>query len=158
MLQLLPDRLPWFIAGPLFGLCVVALYAIANQRLGVSTTYLRVASYVVNRSEAEMWRVWFFVGVVLGSFLVALLRGGPSFSLDFGALGAALPLLLLVPLLYVGGTLIGYGARWAGGCTSGHALSGTSSLSPASWAAALTFFATAVGVTFLIHVLTGGAL
>jgi uncharacterized membrane protein YedE/YeeE len=53
---------------------------------------------------------------------------------------------------------MGYGARWAGGCTSGHGLSGSSIVSPASLAAAATFMATAVVLTALLHVVSGGAL
>ena len=61
-------------------------------------------------------------------------------------------------LLFASGVLIGTGARLAGGCTSGHGISGTSSLSIASLAATGTFMATAIGVTLLVHALTGGAL
>ena len=157
-MQLLPDRIPWFIAGPLIGLLVVALYAVANQRLGVTGSYLQVATFLRDRTRAEMWRVWFFVGLFAGALLATVLRGGPSFGLGYGALGLALPLVVLVPVLFLAGVLMGYGARWAGGCTSGHGLSGTASLSPASLVAAATFFATAVLVTFLLHILTGGIL
>jgi hypothetical protein len=155
---LLSNPLPWYVSGPLIGLLVVGLYAVTNQRLGVSGTYLQVANFFYDRPRAEMWRVWFFVGVLCGSFVAGWLQGGPILSLAYGALGAVLPLTLLLPVLFLGGGLIGFGARWAGGCTSGHAISGTSSLSPASWATAITFFVTAVVVTLIIHTLTGGAL
>ncbi len=157
-MPLLSNPMPWYVSGPLIGLLVVCLYAVANQRLGVSGTYLQVANFFRDRPRAEMWRVWFFVGVLCGSFVAGLLEGGPTLSLAYGALGAVLPLALLPPTLFLGGVFIGFGARWAGGCTSGHAISGTSSLSPASWIAAVTFFVTAVVVTHIIHVLTGGAL
>jgi uncharacterized membrane protein YedE/YeeE len=49
--------------------------------------------------------------------------------------------------------LVGYGAKLAGGCTSGNGLSGTSALSPASLAATATFFATAIAVSFVIEAL-----
>ena len=62
-----------------------------------------------------------------------------------------------MPVLLAAGVLMGYGARWAGGCTSGHGMTGVISLSPASLAATATFFATAVAVTALVHRLTGGA-
>ena len=45
-MELLPDRLPWFIAGPIIGLLVVALYAVANKHLGVTTAYLQVMTLV----------------------------------------------------------------------------------------------------------------
>lgn len=158
MIHLLPDRVPWYIAGPLIGLLIVALYALANQRLGVSGSYLQVVTFVRNRRLAETWRVWFFVGLAGGALAATLLQGGPSVGLGYGLLARVVPLVALVPLLFGAGVLMGYGARWAGGCTSGHGLSGTASLSPASLAAAGTFFATAVGLTLLLHMLTGGAL
>ena len=158
MPHLLPDRVPWYVVGPLIGLCVIALYALANRRLAVSGSYLQVVALVRGRPVAEMWRIWFFVGLGAGALLVALLRGGPVLTLGYGALGALLPLALLIPVLFVGGVLIGYGARWGGGCTSGHGIGGTSGLAPDSWVATASFMAAAVLVTGLIHVLTGGAL
>ena len=68
------------------------------------------------------------------------------------------PLPALIPILFAAGVLMGYGARWAGGCTSGHGVCGTSVLSPGSIAATATFMATAIAVTFILHILTGGAL
>ena len=52
--------------------------------------------------------------------------------------------------------LIGYGAKTAGGCTSGNGLSGTAIGSKASFVATMTFMATAVGVSFLTEALFGG--
>jgi uncharacterized membrane protein YedE/YeeE len=87
-----------------------------------------------------------------------VLRGGAMGGTDYGALGRFLPIGAIVPVLFFGGALIGFGTRWAEGCTSGHGLAGIPSRSPASFAAAATFFATAVGVTFLVQLVTGGAL
>lgn len=156
-MDILPERLPWFIAGPAIGLCVVALYALINRPLGATTAYLETFKFARGR-RFEPWRVWFFGGLVAGGFVATLLRGGLSFNLDYGRLGEKVPLILLVPLLVVAGLVMGYGARWSGGCTSGHGIRGTASLSPASWAATATFMATAVGVTFILHLATGGAL
>jgi uncharacterized membrane protein YedE/YeeE len=64
---------------------------------------------------------------------------------------------LLVPLLLLVGLAMGYGARWAGGCTSGHGISGCSAGSPESLVATGTFFGVAVAVTLVVHALTGGA-
>lgn len=158
MVELLPDRVPWFLGGPALGLLVVALYGIANQRLGVSGSYVHVATLLRRGPKVEMWRVWFFVGLAAGAALVAAMRGGASVGLGYGALGLLLPLAALVPLLFVAGVVMGYGARWGGGCTSGHGISGVASLSPASIVAAASFMATAVAVTLILHVVTGGAL
>lgn len=154
----MPDQAPWFIVGPLMGLCVVALYALANQRLGVTGSYIEVLARARGRPQVQPWRIWFFLGLFGGALIVALLRGGPTFQLGYGALGALLPLGLLVPVLFVSGIFVGLGGRWAGGCTSGHGLSGSASLSPASLVATATFIGTGILVTFALHVLTGGAL
>jgi hypothetical protein len=72
-----PDRLPRYIAGPAIGLLVVALSAVGNRRLGVTTSYLQTARFFVDRPRSELWSVWYVVGLIAGSFAVALLRGGP---------------------------------------------------------------------------------
>lgn len=156
-LDVMPDRAPWYFVGPGMGIVIVLLYAIANKRLGVSGSYVQVRQLVLGRPLAEPWRVWFFIGMVVGAGLVALLRGGIQPTLEYGALGRALPLAALVPILFVGGAIAGFGARWAEGCTSGHGMSGTASRSPASWTAAVTFFLTAVAVTLALQAATGGA-
>jgi uncharacterized membrane protein YedE/YeeE len=156
--DILPDRLAWYIAGPCIGLCVVALYALLNERMGVTTSYQTIVQMVTRNPVREAWRVWFFLGLFGGSFLAVALQGGPHLSTGYGALGAFVPFAVLVPLLFLGGLLSGFGARWGGGCTSGHGISGMASLSPASIAATVTFMATAVALTLLLHALTGGDL
>jgi uncharacterized membrane protein YedE/YeeE len=157
MIELLPDRLPWYVAGPVIGLCVVALFALSNQRMGVTSSFVEMGTVLRGRPPTQAWRLWFFIGLAAGAALVGFLQGGLALGLSYGALGAILPIAILIPVLFVGGTLIGYGARVAGGCTSGHGISGVSSLSPASFVATGTFMATAVLVTLAIHWLTGGA-
>ena len=130
MSQVLPEQLPWWVAGPGVGLCVVALYALANLKLGVSGGWLQLLFLAERRPLTEPWRLWFTGALVAGAFLAA-------------ALGA--------------GRTSGYGARWAGGCTSGHGISGCSAGSPESFAATATFFGVAVAVTLVVHLLTGGA-
>ena len=157
-MELLPDRLPWFIGGPLIGLLVVALYAVANKHLGVTTSYMQVVTFVRSPRMAEMWRVWFFGGLVAGSLLAAFLRGGPSPSLSYGALADLLPIAIIVPVLFAAGLLMGFGARWGGGCTSGHGIGGTAILSPGALVGIATIMATAIGLTLIVHLITGGAL
>ena len=108
-MDVLPDRLDWFIAGPIIGLLTVALYAVANKHLGVTTSYLQVMTFVRSPRTAEMWRVWFFGGLVLGALVAVFLRGGPSANLDYGALADLLPIAAIVPVLFVAGLLMGFG-------------------------------------------------
>ena len=151
------DVLAWYIAGPLFGLCVVALYLVGNRRLGVSGSYLHAGKAVLRRGAFEPWRLWFFGGLLLGAAGAALSRGR-FLEGGYGALAETLSPAALTPTLLIAGVLIGYGARYAGGCTSGHGLAGCSSLSEGSLLTTVTFFSVAVGVTWLIHLLSGGAL
>jgi uncharacterized membrane protein YedE/YeeE len=158
MPHILPERIPWFVAGPLIGLLVVAMYALANVPLGISGAYVEVATFLRRRPSALRWRVWYFVGLVAGAALAAALRGGLAFDPGYAALGRAVPPAALPPLLLTAGALMGYGARWAGGCTSGHGLCGTSVRSPGSFIATVTFMGTAIGVTEILHILSGGTL
>lgn len=97
-----------------------------------------------------------FLGMlVVGGALGALLSGTWKARLDLGPLhqmltgGGVLSLLVL----FAGGILVGFGTRMAGGCTSGHGLSGCSRLQPGSLAATASFFGTAVAISFLLEAL-----
>jgi len=79
----------------------------------VSGAYRQVRFLVLGQAITETWRVCFFGGLIAGSLLAAILRGGPNFTLGYGNLAAVLPLALLVPTLFAGGILIGFGSRWA---------------------------------------------
>jgi uncharacterized protein len=157
VLKLFPAQLPWWLAGPGMGLCVVALYGLANRRLGVSGAWLAAVVAPVERRRGERWRVEFLVALVVGA-LVFGLAGSATRPTGYPVLSATLPGWGLVLLLAGGGLALGYGARWAGGCTSGHGLSGCAAGSPDSLAATGTFFAVAVAVTFAAQALSGGAL
>ena len=156
MLHLLPHRLPWWLAGPGIGLCVVALYALGSMRLGVSGAWLQVMALARGRRPSEPWRLWFLGGLIGGVATAALL--GTITLHGYGALGSELSPWALVLLLLAGGVAIGYGARWAGGCTSGHGISGCSARSPASFVTTAMFFGVAVALSLGVHALTGGRL
>ena len=157
-MHILPDRVPWYIVGPLMGLTVVAFFAIANKPMGATTAYAETFQFAARRKVKEFWRVWLFVGMAAGALLVSVLRGGPSLTMSYGLLGTLVPVGLLIPILFGAGLAMGFGARWSGGCTSGHGIRGMSALSPASIAATMTFMAVAVSLTFFLHVVTGGSL
>ncbi|MFN0029962.1 MAG: YeeE/YedE thiosulfate transporter family protein [Acidimicrobiales bacterium] len=90
--------------------------------------------------------------VLLGGFLAAVVSGrfelrgdmGPAFA-DLVVSGNG-----MWPVLFVGGVLVGFGTRLAGGCSSGHGLSGCSRFQPASIVATAVFFGTAVAVSTLL--------
>jgi uncharacterized membrane protein YedE/YeeE len=99
------------------------------------------------------WRGWFLIGVVLGGTLFMVLSGGQLFhgygwlTRTFHGAGGG---IAIAALLLLSGGLIGYGAKLAGGCTSGNGLTGVSLLSPAALVSTATFFSTAIVVSFVI--------
>jgi uncharacterized membrane protein YedE/YeeE len=147
------DQLAWYVAGPVLGLCVVAVRALFNARLGVTGGFSELLGRLGRGSLRVDWRGWFALGVIGGATAFAVAAGGPDFhgygwltDTFHGGARVAIPVVLLVA-----GVLIGWGAKAAGGCTSGNGLSGTALLSPASLAATATFFATAIVVSFAIE-------
>ena len=124
-----------------------------------------------NWKEAGLWNLVFIAGVALGGFLAVTFLGMPDVGAhisdatraDLMALGLT-ELTGMVPpelfswgamanpaalvLVVVGGFLVGFGARYAGGCTSGHAISGLADLQLPSLVAVLGFFAGGLLVTF----------
>lgn len=155
---LLPDRLPWYIAGPALGLLVVGFFLFTNQPLGATGAYVETARTVRRQQGAVTWRAFYFVGIALGGYVAVQLKDvgfdpRPGYDIlveeGTGNLGLSMPVAAV--LIFAGALVMGYGARMAGGCTSGHGICGTAQRSPASWAATITFMATAVMTTFVIN-------
>jgi uncharacterized membrane protein YedE/YeeE len=150
---MLNHQLPWFIGGPVLGLCVVVIRLLLGERLGVTGGYSEIVERVRGRATAFDWRSWFVVGLIVGAAIFAIAAGGPDFH-GYGWMTDTFHGSSQVPivgaLLVASGVLIGFGAKAAGGCTSGNGLAGSSMLSSASLVATATFFATAIGVSFLI--------
>lgn len=142
------------MVGPLIGLCPVILYAVANKHLGASGAYAQAARAVVRKST-EPWRAYYFLGLVVGTGVAAVLQGGPRLHLGYQFIAGFVPLWAAGVVLFVSGVMMGYGARWAGGCTSGHGLCGTAIRSAGSFVSTATFFATAIAVSFALQFLTG---
>lgn len=159
MFDVLPDRLPWFIGGPILGVLIVGLFAVANQPLGASGAYVQTSGLLRRRPQVVVWRVWYFVGLFVGGVLVTqLLREGAEIRSGYDALRAVFPLWATIPLVFGGATLLGYGAAVAGGCTSGHGMCGTAQRSPASLTVTATFMTTAILTTLVLRIATGGDL
>lgn len=130
--------------------------------------------------KAQAWRLAFAVGVVIGGFLAwqilspaeAAVAISEATRADLAALGISdqtglVPRQLMswdalgsIPgliVLVVGGFLVGFGTRWAGGCTSGHAITGLSNLQFVSLIAVLGFFAGGlISTHWLLPLILGG--
>lgn len=180
VIEFLKQPWPWWIAGPLIGLMVPALLLFDNKHFGISSTMRDFCAFVIpgpvkyfkyNLKE-HSWRNIYVLGVLLGGLLSAtLLRSEANISLspktitDLQALGITdfsglMPnelfaldrIISLNGLIFVvlGGFFVGFGTRYADGCTSGHAITGLSLLSPASFVAVLGFFAGGLISTHLL--------
>ncbi len=90
--------------------------------------------------------VLFLAMMAAGAFAAAILRGGFAIHVDLGAVYARVVASgrRAIPALAVGGLMVGVGTRMAGGCTSGHGLSGCGRLVPSSLAATAAFFGVGV--------------
>ena len=149
------DRCPWYIAGPVLGLVIIGLRATVNKPLGALGGYIDVTEHVTRLSRLG-FSAFLLAGIVSGGALFALTTGSSSPSPSYNGLLPSDPVLQLAILL-VAGFAMGVGARSAGGCTSGHGLTGMSLGSPASIVAAMTFFGTAVALAHVWAWLAGAA-
>ncbi len=158
MLEFLQKPWPWYVAGPLIGLTVPILLLIGNKTFGISSSLRHVcaACFPANISffkydwKKEAWNLFFAVGIIVGGVIAANFLSNPDPLVISPALSSELASYGitnqsgLVPLdlfnwnslltargfilMVVGGLLVGFGTRYAGGCTSGHAIMGLSSL------------------------------
>lgn len=103
------------------------------------------------------WQWLLVVGIIIGSLISALLSGDFRWqwvpSLWEAAFGGNLLLRVIVAL--VGGVCVGFGARWADGCTSGHGISGALQLAVSSWISAICFFIGGILTAHIIFMLIG---
>ena len=95
----------------------------------------------------------FLGALILGGSIGATIRGDIGIQMDMGSVhrelfGQGFAILMT---LFVGGALVGFGTQLAGGCTSGHGLSGVSRLVPASLIATMSFFGAAIIFSMIIH-------
>jgi uncharacterized membrane protein YedE/YeeE len=145
------STLPWYVAGPVIGLTIVVLLGLANRRFGVTGALTDLAVGTAAGRRLGSWRVWMVLGMAGGSLIYALAAGAPDAGRSYGWLTDHLSTGGVAVALFAGGTLIGFGARWAGGCTSGHGLTGVALTSRASLVAIATMMATAVATSLLLQ-------
>jgi uncharacterized membrane protein YedE/YeeE len=130
------------LGGALIGLAAVALMGAIGRIAGVSGIAARLLPPYADGGLAG--RLAFVLGIVVAPLLVALVTG----TLPVPTIDAATPVLLLA------GILVGFGAVWGNGCTSGHGVCGLARLSLRSLVATGVFMATAIATVFLArHVL-----
>lgn len=160
---------PWYVAGPIIGLIVPLLLILGNKSLGVSSSLRHVCAACVPAKipffkydwKKEVWNLFFVVGIGLGGFLSAQFLANPSeIALnpelvselsDYGIkdYSSLVPVDIFnwenltsvkgLIMVVLGGFLVGFGTRYAGGCTSGHTIMGLSTLQWPSLIATISF-------------------
>ncbi len=172
------DSWPWFVAGPAIGLFVPALLLTGNYLFGVSSNLRHICAAIIpgqleylhhDWRRDGLWNLIFLFGIVIGGFLAA--HFGPTHDIaistatkealtklgihDFSGFAPsevfnwhALFTLRGFVSIIVGGFLVGFGT--AGGCTSGHAISGLADLQLPSLIAVVGFFAGGLAATYFL--------
>jgi uncharacterized protein len=158
MLDILKNPWPWYIAGPLIGLTVPILLILGNKSFGISSSLRHICAACIPANipffkyewTKEVWNLFFVAGILLGGIVAVSLLANPnpmSIHPDLAAELSGYGITnydSIVPvdifnwstlftlkgflMMVVGGFMIGFGTRYAGGCTSGHAIMGLSNL------------------------------
>jgi uncharacterized protein len=171
---------PWYVAGPAIGLFVPALLIVGNGVFGVSVNLRHMCSAVLpgrleyfryDWKRIGGWNLCFTAGILVGAFLASHWSGPQNIAISVQTHLALAKLgihdftgvaprelfswaALLTPRGFVsvvlGGAMVGFGTAYAGGCTSGHAISGLADLQLSSLIAVLAFFAGGLIATHFI--------
>lgn len=154
----LSEPWPWYVAGPLIGLTVPVLLLLGNKSFGISSSLRHICAACMPANipffsydwKREAWNLFFVTGILIGAFISMQLLPSSrpveihqnlSYELESYGItetGALMPPELFnVTMLFslkgfilmvIGGFAVGFGTRYAGGCTSGHSIMGLSNL------------------------------
>jgi uncharacterized membrane protein YedE/YeeE len=160
---------PWYIAGPLVGLTVPALLLLGNKHFGISANLRHACAtcfpanipFFKYNYKKEVWNLFFIAGIFAGGAIAALLLANPAPVIvhpklvqelagygitDFTGMvpkqlysWESLLSFRGIMMMVGGGLLVGFGSRYAGGCTSGHSIMGLSDLQWPSLVATIFF-------------------
>ena len=169
MIELLKQPWPWYVAGPLIGLTVPALLILGNKSFGISSSLRHICascfpaniSFFKYNWKKEIWNLFFVFGIFIGGVLTvsflstpAPLEVHPNLAAELAGYGITnysniIPVEIInwqslftikgFTIMVAGGFLVGFGTRYAGGCTSGHAIMGLSNLQLPSLIATISF-------------------
>lgn len=187
MLEFVSQPWPWFVSGPIIALVMASLILMGKSFGMSSNLRTicamggagAVSDFFRYDWRSKTWNLVFVLGTILGGFLAAnFLTSTEALSLNPATITALEELgfeqvgesylpseifsgsglsLRAIGILLIGGLLVGFGTRYAGGCTSGHAISGLSNLQWPSLLAVVGFFIGGLTMTFLIFPLIFGA-
>jgi uncharacterized protein len=169
MFDFIKQPWPWYVAGPLIGLMVSALLLIGNKSFGISSSLRHVCAACLPLKipffqydwKKEVWNLFFVAGILIGGFIAISLLStaepiqvNPKLQAELATYGISnydsfVPADLFtwssllsfkgIFMIVIGGFLVGFGTRYAGGCTSGHAIMGLSTLQMPSLIATISF-------------------
>ncbi len=156
-----------YAAGIGIGVLSWFTWLISNEPVGCSTTFARSAGMIERLLRGKIverrlyfqevkpvvdWQFMLVTGIIIGAFFSSMLSGDLSLqwipSVWRFHLGDNILLRLIIG--FTGGILLGFGSRWADGCTSGHGISGTMQLAASSWISAICFFAGGIFMAWLL--------
>lgn len=156
-----------YAVGVGIGVLICLTFLLSDRPIGCSTAYARTSGMIERLFRGAVvegkpyykqfplvidWEWMLVAGAVIGGFLSAVLSG--DFRIEWvpakwmETFGTS-PLLRCFSAV-IGGILVGFGARWAGGCTSGHGISGTAQMAVSSWMAVVCFFIGGIASAMLI--------
>lgn len=143
---------PGWMGGLAIGALMLFCYWITGKPLGASRAYCALLTpvsklrfFAAAKADFNVTRLWFLIGIPLGSAIALLTSPGAEWSMT-ASMGAYYDAMLPTApwaktlVLFVGGIMMGIGARMAGGCTSGNVIVGVSHLSLPSIASGALFF------------------
>jgi hypothetical protein len=162
-----------YVVGSGIGVLSWLAFLLLDKPIGCSTAFARTSGMIeklfrgarVDEKEyyvkfpAEIdWEWMLVVGVFIGAFLSAAASGQLAVAWTPGRWVSAFGPTPLARwgVALAGGVLMGFGSRWAGGCTSGHGISGALQMAVSSWLAAICFFLGGIAAAMLIFRVIAG--
>lgn len=169
MFEIIRQPWPWYVAGPLIGLTVPVLLLLDNKPFGISSSLRHICASCFPANipffnynwKKEIWNLFFVAGILIGGIIAAQFLQNPeeikistetaNYLAEKGISdkGTLVPADLFtwqnlftikgLLLMVVGGFLVGFGTRYAGGCTSGHSITGIANLQWPSLVATICF-------------------
>lgn len=171
-----PKPMHWSIAGLIIGAIVPALLLYGNKNFGVSSTLRHICTLALPNDKGffdydlkpHWWSIIFIIGIGIGGFFSHIIQPGVTLELgpktqealnnyNLENTGGLYPSTLYnfenmkgLVLLVLGGILIGFGTRYANGCTSGHSIFGIANFQLSSLIATISFFVGGLAMTHFI--------
>jgi uncharacterized membrane protein YedE/YeeE len=132
-----------FAGGVLIGLSAVLLMFFQGRIMGATGILSGLITGGVPGDKS--WRAAMVVGMIAGPLVVLALTGQMP----------AVEVPISLPMIVIGGFIVGIGVTFGSGCTSGHGVCGLARLSPRSFVATLTFMVVAISTVYVIRHLIG---